>query len=73
MDVGDRSTAEITLRTIGYSRLKAYTYPFRMPLPSNSAQETPYQMRGKDFFRGTRLEHATALYEFDQNLRRNLP
>jgi abortive infection bacteriophage resistance protein len=70
MDVGDRSTAEITLRTIGYSRLKAYTYPFRMPLPSNSAQETPYQMRGKDFFRGTRLEHATALYKFDQNLRR---
>ncbi|MGO4248067.1 Abi family protein [Micrococcaceae bacterium Sec5.1] len=70
MDVGDRSTAETTLRTIGYSRLKAYTYPFRVPLPSASEQETPYQMRGKDFFPGTCLEHASALYKFDQNLRR---
>jgi abortive infection bacteriophage resistance protein len=70
MDVGDRATAETTLRTVGYSRLKAYTYPFRVPMPAGSKRETPYQARGKDFVPGTKLEHAVSLYKFDKGLRK---
>jgi abortive infection bacteriophage resistance protein len=70
MDVGDRIAADTTLRTIGYSRLKAYTYPFREPLTSSSTPATPYQLRGKSFYPGTKLEHALLLYKFDQGLRK---
>lgn len=70
LDVGDMASAETMLRTIGYSRLKAYTYPFREPLAAGASPETPYKLRGKDFYPGTKLEHAMALYKFDHGLRK---
>lgn len=57
MEVSDPNAAIQRLRTIGYYRLSAYTYPFKV-LPDR-----------RRFSPGTTFERALRLYEFDRELR----
>lgn len=60
MDMGDRESAEATLRRVNYYRLSGYWYPFRKQFEGG---------REDDFYDGTRFSDVVALYEFDARLR----
>ncbi len=67
MDVADEGTAVAALKRIGYYRLSAYTYVFRLPgQPSGSSR------RSDEFVAGATLKNAVDLYDFDHRLRRTL-
>ena len=54
------------LRTVGYYRFSAYTYPFRLPVVDEKGKVVA---RLDDFQVGATFEDALKLYEFDQRLR----
>lgn len=60
------------LKTIGYYRLSAYTYPFRIPLETPieqvDSQDTVLR-RADNFVPGASFENAMKLYKFDIALR----
>jgi len=60
--VDDRRVAVATLRRVGYYRLSAYWYPFRVMAQGSSS-------RLDAVIEGVTLEHALALYAFDEKLR----
>lgn len=60
MDMGDRESAEATLRRVNYYRLSGYWYPFRKQAEGG---------REDDFYEGTRFSDVVSLYEFDARLR----
>jgi abortive infection bacteriophage resistance protein len=57
------------LKTIGYYRLSAYTYPLRKAIYDNRGRVISRQ---DDFESGATIEHARDLYLFDQRLRLQL-
>lgn len=70
MEVGDEKAALSYLERIGYYRLSAYWYPFRvwkMQQDSTSGQIAP--RRTDQFMAGTRFIDAVELYRFDKKLR----
>ena len=54
--MGDRESAEATLRRVNYYRLSGYWYPFRKQAEGG---------REDDFYEGTRFSDVVSLYEFD--------
>ena len=58
--MGDRESAEATLRRVNYYRLSGYWYPFRKQAEGG---------REDDFYEGTRFSDVVSLYEFDARLR----
>ena len=70
MSYTDRQSATRVLRAIGYYRLSAYTYVFRIPGdPRPDGRPGP---RSDDFVPGTSMEAIVALHDFDRALRRSL-
>lgn len=69
MDLGIERDAVAELRRIGYYRLSAYTYVFRLP----ADDDAPGAARRSDQFKsGTSLANVVALHDFDHRLRRTL-
>lgn len=65
LDVPDRARAVAALKSIGYYRLSAYTYPLRKP-------GAEARTRSSDFVEGATLEEVLHLYAFDEKLRTEL-
>ena len=63
LGITDQKTAESCLRRIGYYRLSAYWYPFRVLTNARPP------VRSDQFLPGSRLEDAVALYVFDKKLK----
>lgn len=63
LHVPDEAVASDFLRRIGYYRLSAYWYPFRVPVSGSSPQ------RSNAFLPNSRFEDAVALYDFDKKLK----
>lgn len=70
MHVDDHASAERCLRRIGYYRLSAYWYPFRLiqqgPLPPKAS---PSSLRSDLFTSNTGFQDAFQFYVFDKKLR----
>lgn len=58
----DRAKAVAALKSIGYYRLSAYTYPLRKP-------GAEARTRSSDFVEGATLDEVLHLYSFDEKLR----
>lgn len=71
MPYADQKAAVRALQHIGYYRFSAYTYPFRQFNPTG-ADGRPSRPRPDAFQEGSLFEHAVALHDFDQSLRRCL-
>lgn len=70
LDVPDETEALRLLKFVGYYRLGAYIYPFRVPLPlSEQRLKSRVQMRSDAIAAGTSLEDVDALRLFDADLR----
>lgn len=69
MEIGDEAGAVTALKRIGYYRLSAYTYVFRLPL---DGVEVSTARRSDSFRIGTALPDVVALYDFDHRFRRTL-
>ena len=69
--VDDHERAKFHLSIIGYYRLSAYLYPFRLLKPVEQ-RSTAWSFRFDEFQAGSKFEDAIALYEFDSELRRLL-
>lgn len=65
LDVPDRAKAVAALKSVGYYRLSAYTYPLRKPGPEA-------RTRSSDFVEGATLDEVLRLYSFDEKLRTEL-
>jgi len=63
LEITDVAAAQKCLGRIGYYRLSAYWYPFRVPLAG-----TPPK-RSDDFLPNSHFEDALALYVFDKKLK----
>ncbi len=63
LKVTDVATAEKCLRRIGYYRLSAYWYPFRVLTNSQPP------VRSDNFLDGSRFQDAVSLYVFDKKLK----
>ncbi|MEM6410161.1 MAG: Abi family protein [Pseudomonadota bacterium] len=70
MVIGDRAFAKRCLARIGYYRLSAYWYPFRVFEPSS--QDTEQRVRGDMFRPGTTFELVHDFYLFDKSIRLHL-
>lgn len=65
-----RDAAEQLVRSVGYYRLSAYVYPFRVLLPEDERQvASPVHYRSDQIVAGTTFEHVAALWKFDRDLR----
>ncbi len=69
VNVGDRDSAAALLKAVGYYRLTGYLYPFR-----ESEQYVDDDGRSRTrvlsvYRRGTRLDHAESVIDFDRRLR----
>lgn len=62
LDVPDRAKAVAALKSIGYYRLSAYTYPLLKP-------GAEARTRSSDFVEGATLDEVLHLYSFDEKLR----
>lgn len=67
MDTGDEAEAVAALKRIGYYRLSAYTYVFRLPTGGSGDSR-----RSDEFVPGTTLKSVVDLHAFDHRLRRTL-
>lgn len=67
--VDNRGDAIHALKRVGYYRLSAYTYVFRMPLPGGTGGSA---RRTDCFIEGSRFTDAVALCDFDGRLRSTL-
>lgn len=65
--IGHAPGAVRALKRIGYYRLSAYTYVFRMPGVTATADQRPARL--DTFVEGATLEQAVALSDFDDKLR----
>lgn len=69
----DREAGLALLRSVGYYRLSAYTYPFRVLLPSSEqCVSSPVNYRAPELRAGVTLDHVEALWRFDRRLRARL-
>lgn len=66
MTITDVPRATACLERIGYYRLSAYWFPFRLPDANTAPGATPYL---DDFKPGSNFSDAMALYVFDKKLR----
>jgi abortive infection bacteriophage resistance protein len=58
------------LRMVGYYRLSAYVYPFRLMLPAEQrCVSSPVQFRSDHLRPGTTIDHIERLWRFDRDLR----
>jgi abortive infection bacteriophage resistance protein len=69
LECPDKGAALTVLHDVGYYRLTAYTYPFRVFLPLEQRTESTFQYRADGYIEGARLHDAIALCRFDQGLR----
>ena len=67
LGVPDRSAATALLQSVGYYRLSAYVYPFRVPLPEDG--RTASHTRSEKVLEGVTLDHVWKVWEFDRKLR----
>lgn len=66
----DKSAAEVLLRSVGYYRLSAYVYPFRVMLAEGERkQESPAHYRSSQVNEGVSLDDVKSLWQFDRKLR----
>ncbi|WP_409485040.1 Abi family protein [Arsenicicoccus dermatophilus] len=65
--VPDEAAAVRLLRTVGYYRLSAYVYPFRVLLPAGAREKG--HTRSEDLVEGASIDHVRDLWEFDRRLR----
>lgn len=67
LGVPDRTAATALLQSVGYYRLSAYVYPFRVPLPED--ERTAGHSRSEKLLEGVTLDHVRKVWEFDRKLR----
>ncbi|MDR3069949.1 MAG: Abi family protein [Propionibacteriaceae bacterium] len=72
MDVGDERDAVAALKRIGYYRLSAYTYPFRMSGKPDKARQSAIVPRSDEFKLGSTLVDSVKLHDFDHRIRRTI-
>lgn len=66
----DPAAAESRMSAVGYYRLSAYVYPFRVLLPESEQRVTsPVHYRSDQITPGTSFEHVEGLWQFDRKLR----
>ena len=68
LEIGDPDLCRNSLIQIGYYRIAAYLYPFRVPKPKTK-RTTRWNYRLDHFSPGHSYEEAVALYDFDNKLR----
>lgn len=68
LEIGDPDLCRNSLIQIGYYRISAYLYPFRVPKPKTE-RTTKWNYRFDHFSPGHSYEEAVALYDFDNKLR----
>lgn len=69
MEISNRDVHVGELKRIGYYRLSAYSYPFRILLPKEK-RESPTNYRSEEFLSGTSFDTVVQLANFDSELRR---
>ncbi|NON70094.1 Abi family protein [Corynebacterium silvaticum] len=69
MEISNRDIHVGELKRIGYYRLSAYSYPFRVFLPKEK-RESPTNYRAEEFLSGTSFDTVVQLADFDSELRR---
>lgn len=67
--IEEREPCIDALKRIGYYRLSAYSYPFRIALPPD-LRESETNYRSEEFQTGVRFETVVQLADFDSKLRR---
>jgi abortive infection bacteriophage resistance protein len=70
LEVTDQAAALAFLARVGYYRLSAYWYPFRLPLRTHDPVTQKVKITRQDEFRpGIKFEHSLNIYVFDKRLR----
>jgi len=69
MECCDRVAAEHALEGLGYYRLSAYAYSFRILLSDDSVRKTSVQYRADEFTTGATFELVAKLARFDRAIR----
>ena len=70
LECPDEAVAIELLKTVGYYRLSAYVYPFRLLLDAgDQRQQSPTHFRSEQIRSGTTLEMVEQLWLFDRRLR----
>lgn len=69
LECSDNARAMDLLIAVGYYRLSAYVYPFRILLPENAPRSSRVHYRGDNVGDGVTMEHVEALWRFDRSLR----
>lgn len=65
----DENAALRILKAVGYYRLSAYVYPFRLLLPEGAVRVSPVHYRASDLRPGVTVDDVEALWSFDRKLR----